>query len=89
MAYFKQENLNLKTDINFILEKQEEERIKRNEIELVSPFASLPEEALPRAGEAPGDEEDQQDVRADDPAEEPASAQRSGATALEQEGEEE
>lgn len=27
--------MNLKKDINYILEKQEEERIKRNEIELV------------------------------------------------------
>ena len=40
LNYYKQENMNLKADINYIIEKHEEERVKRNEIELVSfPFS--------------------------------------------------
>jgi len=33
LQYYKQENNNLRRDINFILEKQEEERSHRNTIE--------------------------------------------------------
>ena len=33
IQYYKNENSNLKRDINFILEKQEEERAQRNTIE--------------------------------------------------------